>query len=180
MKDLLCVDCRILIQSYIITMTRAPLIAKASKCFFLVCLLQLQAVMYYTTTFMIQDELSQKLGLVAVIYCATTTSYDSRMFLFHQDKIQREASEKLSKIIHYLPFRYTGFHFCASDWFVKVSAPLIKMIIGRTYRVRLRVHVGTFFSLHALLLLFFYMVGLTWYNPTHAFTSCSVASTHVR
>ena len=137
-------------------------------------------MLYYTTTFMIQDELSQKLGLVAVIYCATTTSYDSESFLFHLDKLQRDASEKLSKVIHYLPFRYTGFHICASDWVVKACGPLIKMIIGKIHRVRLRVHVGTFLACTLLLLLLmFNVVVLIWYNSTHWFTLRSVASTCV-
>mmetsp|Transcript_12834 Transcript_12834/g.31134 ORF Transcript_12834/g.31134 Transcript_12834/m.31134 type:complete len:302 (-) Transcript_12834:829-1734(-) len=63
--------------------------------------------------------------------------------LFRQDKLQEEVSEKLSRIIRCLPFRYTGFHLCASDWIVKACAPFIKMIIGKKYRVRLRVHVGS-------------------------------------
>eukprot|EP00529_Nitzschia_sp_RCC80_P023655 CAMPEP_0113446548 /NCGR_PEP_ID=MMETSP0014_2-20120614/3767_1 /TAXON_ID=2857 /ORGANISM="Nitzschia sp." /LENGTH=468 /DNA_ID=CAMNT_0000337651 /DNA_START=79 /DNA_END=1482 /DNA_ORIENTATION=+ /assembly_acc=CAM_ASM_000159 len=104
----------------------------------------IRAVIYYTTTFIIQDEQSQKLGLVAVIYAAAAdTSGNAGSSLFRQDKLQEEVSEKLSRIIRCLPFRYTGFHLCASDWIVKACAPFIKMIIGKKYRVRLRVHVGS-------------------------------------
>ncbi|KAL3916997.1 MAG: hypothetical protein SGILL_004920 [Bacillariaceae sp.] len=94
----------------------------------------IRATLYFLITLVQTDELSQKRGLVAVMYFIGST-------IFGQE-IDEELWKKGPEVLPWLPFRYTAFHLCTNDVVSHVLTPIFKLAIGRKHRCRLRVHNG--------------------------------------
>jgi len=79
------------------------------------------------------DEESQRAGAVALLYLFgnhVSTSFD------------HELHSRVPQALEDMPVRICGLHMCSDSMVLKLLRPLFVATMGRSLRVRLRVHAG--------------------------------------
>lgn len=82
-----------------------------------------------------EDIETQKRGIVGVVY------YVGKM----KCEFNHPLNKRLAKFPKWLPYRLTGYHICFDDPRLRAWKPIAMLLMGRSLRVRLRIHDGTFF-----------------------------------
>jgi hypothetical protein len=92
---------------------------------------QLKAIGYIMMS-ACEDEETQKRGVVAVIYYVGQLA----------GEFNHQLNKRLAKFPKFLPYRLSGYHICFDDPRLRAWKPLAMLLMGRSLRVRLRIHDG--------------------------------------
>jgi hypothetical protein len=83
-----------------------------------------------------EDEETQKRGIVAIVYYVGQFS----------GEFNHQLNKRLAKFPKFLPYRFLGYHMCFDDPRLRAWMPLTMLLMGKSNRVRLRIHDGELFA----------------------------------
>lgn len=89
---------------------------------------------YYQFMAALEDENTQKKGIVNVIYNVDCTSINLRM--------DKETFSAGSAFVEALPFRIVAMHFCYNNERLLPIMSFIQLAVGQQNRIRFRAHFG--------------------------------------
>ena len=92
-------------------------------------------VCWYQLMVSLQDEDTQKYGVVDVVYNIGLAKHDAQF---------ADVIAKAHMLRDGVPFRLSALHYCYDNPLLRSAMSLVQIMVGRDYRLRFRTHFGRF------------------------------------